>query len=104
MAFQIRQRWIQIRIEDDGAHASLSASADDGSRSATGSRDLELPKQLVKDLQDVIKDHADEVDEVAMTALHESRRVDAGDVSPGVKAIKLGGGLSLHGDAAGRKN
>lgn len=101
---EITDRWITIRVAEHDVRAVLHASASDGDKSATGSADLELPMALIKDLRGVITEHAAVVDDAAMEALHESRRIDRGGTPPaGVKAIKVGGGIGMQGDAARRK-
>lgn len=105
MALEVTERWMTIRIGEKYATARLYASASDGDKSATGARDVELPKQLVKDLQEAIDDNAEMVDEDALANLHQSRQIDRGAEPPdGVKAIKLDGGLGMKGEAARRKD
>lgn len=105
MPVDIKSRWIQIRVDEDSGRATLSASADLDGRSATASRELELPKSFYSELRGIIKEHAAEVDRDAMSNVLQSHRIDQGAAPDnGVKAIKIDARLSTSGDADGRKN
>lgn len=100
----ISNRWIQIRVDESSDRATLYASAETGGRSATATRELELPRQLINDLRAVIAEHASEVDQTAMAHLFQAIQIDEGAQPPdGVKAIKIDASLGGSGATAAKK-